>query len=168
MAKMAIARAADRTKKDRSGGDRVIASNRRASHEYFINDAIETGLVLTGSEIKSIRAGKVNIGEAYVRVDSGELWLIGANISPFEHGGYANHSPDRARKLLAHRKQITKLQSETERKGMTIVPLRLVIRDGRAKLVIGTATGKKLHDKRQASAEREANRDIDRALRDRS
>jgi SsrA-binding protein len=167
MAKMAMTRAAQKAENQRRGGDRVVATNRRATHEYFIEDTLEVGIVLTGSEIKSVRAGKVNISEAYIRVEDGELWLVGANIAPFEHGGYANHNPTRPRKLLAHRREIEELRAEAERKGMTIVPLRLVIRDGRAKLVIGVARGKKLYDKRASEAEREAKRDIERALRDR-
>lgn len=166
---MATQRAQAATQAKRRGGeDRVIASNRRATHEYFIDEAIETGLVLTGSEIKSIRAGKVTIAEAYVRVEHGELWLIGANIAPFAQGGYANHEADRPRKLLAHRRQIAALAAEIERKGMTLVPLRLKLKDGRAKLDVGVARGKKLYDKRGAEADREAARDIQRALRDRS
>lgn len=149
-------------------GDRVVATHRRATHDYFIEDSLETGMALTGSEIKSIRNGNVTIGEAYVRVDGGELWLIGANIAPFEHGGYANHDATRPRKLLARRRQIENLRSETERNGMTLVPLRLALRHGLAKLDIGVAKGKKLYDKRAATAEREADRDIQRALRGRS
>ncbi len=169
MARMATQRAQAATQTKRRGGeDRVIASNRRATHDYFIEESLETGLVLTGSEIKSIRSGKATIGEAYVRVEHGELWLVGANIAPFAQGGYANHEPDRPRKLLAHRRQIADLSEEIERKGMTVVPLRLKLKDGRAKLDVGVARGKKLYDKRDASAEREAARDIQRALRDRS
>ena len=165
MAKMSVRRAADRAAAAKQqGGDRTIASNRRASHEYFVDDTIEAGIVLTGSEIKSVREGKVTIGEAYVRIEDGELWLIGANISPFANGGYANHQPDRARKLLAHRRQIADLREETERKGMTIVPLRLLLRNGRAKMVIGVARGKKLYDKRDVAAERQSRRDVEQAL----
>lgn len=167
MAKMSATRAAQKAANQRTGGDRVITTNRRANHEYFIEETLEVGIVLTGSEIKSVRAGKVTIGEAYIRVEDGELWLVGANIAPFEHGGYANHNPARPRKLLAHKREIAQLQAATERQGMTIVPLRLIIRDGRAKLVIGVARGKKLYDKRASEAEREAKRDIERALRER-
>ena len=104
MAKMAVKRATDRAAAARQGGDRVVANNRRATYEYFIEDTIEAGIVLTGSEIKAIREGKVTISEAYVRIENDELWLVGANVSPFANGGYANHRPDRARKLLAHRR----------------------------------------------------------------
>ncbi len=161
---MATQRAADRAAAARQGGDRVITSNKRANYEYFIEDTIEAGMVLTGSEIKAIREGKVTIGEAYVRIENGELWLVGANVSPFANGGYANHQPDRARKLLAHKRQIQNFQEQIERKGLTIVPLRLVLRDGRAKLVIGVARGKKLYDKRAVAAERQSRRDVEQAL----
>jgi SsrA-binding protein len=152
---------------DKPSGDRVVAQNRRAFHDYHITDTLEAGLVLTGSEIKSIRDGKVTISEAYVRVIDGELWLIGAHINPYEHGAYANHDPDRSRKLLAHRRQIEALAEEVDRKGMTLVPLRVVLRRGRAKLGVGVARGKKLYDKRQAERDRDAKRSIDRALRER-
>lgn len=152
---------------DAPGGDRIVTQNRRAFHDYAISDTLETGIVLTGSEIKSIREGKITIAEAYVRVLNGELWLIGANISPYAHGAYANHDPDRRRKLLAHRRQIEEIAESVDRKGMTVVPLRVRMRRGRAKLEIGVARGKKLYDKRQAERTKDAKRSIDRALRDR-
>jgi len=164
MAKMSVTRASDRAAAARQGGDRVVANNRRATYEYFIEDTIEAGIVLTGSEIKAIREGKVTISEAYVRIENDELWLIGANVSPFANGGYANHRPDRARKLLAHRRQIVNFREQIERKGLTIVPLRLVLRDGRAKLVIGVAKGKKLYDKRASDAERQSKKDVQQEL----
>ena len=148
-------------------GDRVVAQNRRAFYDYFIDDTIETGIVLTGSEIKSIRDGKITISEAYVRVENGELWLIGCNIAPYSHGAYANHDPDRPRKLLAHRNQIVEMEEATERKGLTLVPLRIRLRRGRAKIDVGIARGKKLYDKRQSAAERDAKRDIQQAMRER-
>ena len=147
--------------------DRVVTSNRRAFHEYFIEETIETGIVLSGTEIKSIRDGKATISEAYARIENGELWLIGAHVSPYAQGSYTNHEPDRPRKLLAHRSQIRELQLMVERKGMTLVPLRLTLRRGRAKVDIGVARGKKLYDKRASDAEREATRDIQRAMRGR-
>lgn len=149
-------------------GDRVITQNRRAFHDYFIDETIEAGLVLSGSEIKSIREGKITIGEAYVRIDNDELWLIGSNITPYTHGAYANHDPSRPRKLLVHRRQIDFLRGETERKGMTLIPLRIRIRRGRAKIDVGVARGKKLYDKRQAVAERDAKRNIEQAIKERS
>jgi SsrA-binding protein len=153
--------------KETSPGNRVITQNRRAYHDYFIDETIEAGVVLTGSEIKSIRDGKITIGEAYVRVDNGELWLIGANVTPYSHGAYANHDPARPRKLLVHRRQIESLREETERKGMTLVPLRVRLKDGRAKVDVGVARGKKLYDKRQAVAERDAKRTMERAIKER-
>ena len=154
--------------KEAPGGDRVITQNRRAFHEYFIDEQLETGIVLTGTEIKSVREGKVTISEAYVRVDDGELWLIGSHITPYSHGSYTNHDPDRPRKLLAHRREIEGLRQSAEQRGMTLVPLRVRLKDGRAKVDIGVARGKKLYDKRQSAAERDARRQIDRALRERA
>jgi SsrA-binding protein len=147
--------------------DRVVTSNRRAFHEYFIVETIETGIVLSGTEIKSIREGKISISEAYARIDGGELWLVGSRISPYSHGSYTNHDPDRPRKLLAHRAQIDELRKMIEQRGMTIVPLRVLLKQGKAKIELGVARGKKLYDKRATEAEREANRDVMRTLRDR-
>jgi SsrA-binding protein len=152
--------------KESPNGNRVVTQNRRAFHEYFIEEQLETGIVLSGTEIKSVREGKATITEAYVRVDNGELWLIGAHITPYTHGSYTNHDPDRPRKLLAHRRQIEDLQEAINQKGLTLVPLRIKLIRGRAKVDIGVAKGKKLYDKRQASAERDANRQIDRAMRE--
>jgi len=154
--------------KEAPAGDRVVTQNRRAFHEYFIDEQLETGIVLTGTEIKSVREGKITISEAYVRVDDGELWLIGSHITPYSHGSYTNHNPDRARKLLAHRREIERLRQSAEQRGMTLVPLRVRLKDGRAKVDIGVARGKKLYDKRQSAAERDARRQIDRAMRERA
>lgn len=143
-----------------------MTQNRKAFHEYFIEEQLETGIVLTGTEIKSVREGKATITEAYVRIDNGELWLVGSHITPYSHGSYTNHDPDRPRKLLAHRRQIESLQQAIEQKGLTLVPLRIKLVRGRAKVDIGVARGKKLYDKRQATAERDAKRQIDRAMRD--
>jgi SsrA-binding protein len=147
--------------------DRVVTTNRRAFHEYTVLDTIEAGVALTGTEIKSIRDGKVTISEAYARIENGELWLIGSHISPYSHGNRANHEPDRPRKLLVHKRQIRELRAAIEQKGMTLVPLRVALKRGRAKIDIGVARGKKLYDKREAAAERESRRDVDRAIRDR-
>lgn len=163
---MATKTDAKATKEERRA-DRVVTSNRRAFHEYFIVDTIETGIVLSGTEIKSVRAGKISISEAYVRIDHGELWLVGATISPYSHGSYTNHDPARRRKLLAHKDEIAALKKEIEQKGMTIVPLRVLLKKGKAKVDIGVARGKKLYDKRATSAERDAGRDILRAIRNR-
>ncbi len=148
--------------------DRVVTTNRRAFHDYFVVETLEVGIVLSGSEIKSIRDGKVTISEAYARVEGGELWLVGAHISPYRHGAYANHDPDRPRKLLAHKAQVRALQAQVEQKGLTLVPLRLVLKQGRAKIELGVARGKKLYDKRATEAERESKRDVERALRERA
>lgn len=154
------------TKREERNADRVVTSNRRALHEYAILESIEAGIELTGTEIKSIREGKISITEAYARIDDGELWLIGAHISPYAHGSYTNHDPDRRRRLLVHKSQLRELKAQVEQKGMTLVPLRVSLRRGRAKVDIGVARGKKLWDKRAASAERDANREIARAMRD--
>jgi len=143
---------------------KVVSSNRRAFHDYAILETLETGIVLTGSEIKSIRAGKISLAEAYARIDHGELWLIGAHIPPYTHGAYANHEPLRPRKLLAHAAEIDELRKSVEQKGMTLVPLRVVLKRGKAKVDIGVARAKKLYDKRAAEAERESKRDIQRSL----
>jgi SsrA-binding protein len=164
---MATKTDAKATKQERRA-DRVVTTNRRAFHEYFIVETIETGIVLSGTEIKSIRQGKISITEAYARIDDGELWLVGSRISPYTHGSYTNHDPDRPRKLLAHRAQIEELRQAVEQRGMTIVPLRVVLKQGKAKIELGVARGKKLYDKRATEADREASRDIARALRDRT
>jgi SsrA-binding protein len=142
--------------------EKTVALNRRARHDYAIEETLEAGMVLTGTEIKSIRAGRANLAEAYARIDHGEAWLIGAHIAPYEQGNRNNHEPTRTRKLLLHRDQITELMSSTQAKGLTLVPLRLYIRDGRAKLEIGLARGKKAHDKRRSIAERDMRRELER------
>jgi SsrA-binding protein len=142
--------------------EQTVALNRRARHDYAIDETIEAGLVLTGTEIKSIRAGRANLAEAYARVERGEAWLIGAHIAPYEQGNRNNHEPTRTRKLLLHRDQIAELIGRTQAKGFTLVPLRLYIRDGLAKLEIGIARGKKAHDKRRAIADRDARRELER------
>ena len=152
---------------DRRPGDRVVTSNRRAFHDFHILESVEAGIVLTGTEIKSVRDGKATISEAYARIDNGELWLIGSNISPYSHGNRANHEPDRPRKLLVHRRELERLREAVQQKGLTLVPLRLHLKQGLAKLDIGVARGKKLYDKRAADADRQAKRDVDRALRGR-
>jgi SsrA-binding protein len=142
--------------------DETIAVNRRARHDYAIEDTLEAGLVLTGTEIKSIRAHRVNIAEAYARIEKGEAWLIGAHIAEYAQGNRFNHAPARTRKLLLHRDQIAELTGLQGAKGLTIVPLRLYIRGGRAKLELGVAKGKKAHDKRRSIAERDMRRELER------
>ena len=144
-----------------------MAVNRRARHEFTIDETFEAGLVLTGTEIKSIRNGKVNLGDAYARIERGEAWLIGAHIAPFDQGNRNNHEPKRERKLLLHRSEIDELLGRTKAKGQTIVPLRLYLTSrGRAKLELGLARGKQLHDRRRDIAERESKRDMERQLAD--
>jgi SsrA-binding protein len=148
-------------------GESTIALNRKARHEFTIEDTFEAGLVLTGTEIKSIRAGHVSLQEAYARIERGEAWLVGAHIAPFAGGNRLNHEAKRSRKLLLHRDEIDELLGKTKSKGLTIVPLRLFI-DGRghAKLEIGLGRGKQLHDRRREIAERDARRDLDRVMAD--
>ena len=146
--------------------EKTISSNRQARYEYELMDRFETGIVLTGSEIKSIRAGRVNLREAYVRVEHGEAWLVGAHISPYEQAGYTPQEPDRTRKLLLHNDEIVTLRVQTQTKGLTIVPLRLYLKGRRAKVEIAVGRGKKLYDKRATLAERDARRDIEQRRRD--
>lgn len=151
---------------DRAGGEKVVVVNRKAFHDYHIEETIEAGIVLTGTEIKSIRQGRMNLRDAYARIDDGEAWLVGMHISPYGQAGrHDQHEPDRRRKLLLHRAEIRYLTQQTQAKGMTVVPLRLAFRHGRAKLDLGVARGKKLYDKRDSIAEREAHRDIQRAIK---
>jgi SsrA-binding protein len=142
--------------------DHTIAVNRRARYEYAIEETVEAGIVLTGTEIKSIRAGHVNLAEAYARIEHGEAWLIGAHIAPYDQGNRNNHEPRRTRKLLLHRTQIAELMGLTGQKGLTLVPMRLYLRGGRAKLELAVAKGKKAHDKRRSIAERDMRRELER------
>ncbi len=145
--------------------EKQIASNRKAYHDYFILETYEAGIALSGTEIKSLRAGKVQLREAYARIENGELWLVGMHISPYEQAGiYFQHDPTRPRKLLLHHREIRKLQEATEAKGLTLVPTRLYLKKGRAKLEIGIARGKHTYDKREALAERENQRDAEREM----
>ncbi len=149
-------------------GKKRIAQNRRARYEFFILDKFEAGLVLVGTEVKSLRAGKVTMSDAYAAVKKDEAWLFNLHISPFEKGNRFNHEPDRPRKLLLHRKEIERLQEAVDEKGLTIVPLELYFKGGIVKVLIGTARGKKTHDKRQVISERSAKREMDRALKESS
>ena len=147
---------------------KVIAVNRKAWHDYEILETLEAGIALQGSEIKSIRAGRANLRDAYVQVRDGEAWLLDAHISPYSHGGYSNHEPTRPRKLLLHKDEIARLAGQVAQRGYTIVPLRLYLnKRGRAKVEIGLVRGKKEYDKRQAIAKREADREIQRSLKER-
>ena len=145
--------------------EKTIAVNRRARHEFSIDDTIEAGVVLTGTEIKSIRAGKVQLADAFARIDRDEAWLIGAHIAPWEGGNRENHEAKRARKLLLHRDEIDELLGKTKAKGLTLIPLRLYITGrGHAKLELGLGKGKQLHDRRRDIAERDAKRDMEREV----
>ena len=144
---------------------KTVATNRKAFHNYFIQDTFEAGVVLTGTEIKSIRSGRVSLGEAYVRPEGGELWLMGAHIARYEAASYLSHEPTRPRKLLMHRKEIDSITGRIAEKGFTLVPLRLYIKDRTAKVEIALAKGKKLYDKRETIMRRETEREIDRSIK---
>jgi SsrA-binding protein len=145
---------------------KTITVNRKAYHDYDIEESIEAGIALTGTEIKSIRAGRVNLRDAYARSERGELWLFNAHIAPYEAGNRYNHEPTRPRKLLLHRKEINWLAGRAAQKGLTLIPLRLYLnKRGLAKVELGVAKGKKLYDKRQSIARREAEREIERVLK---
>ena len=141
---------------------KVVATNRKAGFEYFLLDRFEAGLSLRGSEIKSIRAGQISLAEAYVQVDGQDAFLIEAHIAPYEQANRFNHDPKRPRRLLLHKKELRELWDAVRQKGMTIVPTRIYLKDGRAKLEIAIAKGKKLHDKREAIARRDAERETER------
>ncbi|MFC1860166.1 SsrA-binding protein SmpB [Chloroflexota bacterium] len=144
---------------------KTVVTNRKAYHNYLIQDSIESGIVLTGSEIKSIRAGRVSLGDAYVKPEAGELWLLNAHIARYEAGSYLSHEPRRPRKLLLHRQQIDNLTSKIAEKGLTLVPLKLYIKNSIAKVEIALAKGKRLYDKRESIISRETEREMGRALK---
>ncbi len=146
---------------------KVITVNRQAYHDYFVERTIEAGISLVGTEIKSIRDGKVNLRGAYAMARKDEIWLENAHIAIYEQGNRYNHEPMRNRKLLLHRKEIEQLQAKVETKGLTLIPLKLYLKGGKAKLELGLCRGKKLYDKREAIAERDAKRDIERIMRGR-
>lgn len=150
----------------RPKGIKVISTNRRATHEYHLNTRYEAGLVLTGTEIKSIRQSKVDLRRGYARVQQGEVWLYDVHIAQYEQGNRENHEPERPRKLLLRKKEIVKLERETQEKGVTLIPTRLYLKDGRAKVEIAVAQGKKLYDKRSDIAKKDAQRQVERALRE--
>lgn len=151
-------------KSDSKDGIKVVATNRKAAHDYFIQERLEAGLVLRGSEIKSVRAGQVNLRESYVREERGEMWLVNAHIAAYDPASRENHDPLRPRKLLLHRKEIAKLAEKAQQKGLTIIPLQMYLSKGRAKLEIALAKGKKQYDKRDSIAKRDTEREISRAL----
>ncbi len=146
-------------------GIKVIAENRKAFHDYFIDEKFEAGIVLSGTEVKSLRNGKINLKDSYVSVKEGEMWLIGVNISPYEMGNRFNLDPMRSRKLLMHKKEIIRLYSTVKQDGLTLVPTKCYFKDGKVKFEIGLARGKKDYDKRDTIAEKQAKRDIERAMK---
>ncbi len=148
----------------REKGRVLVAQNRKARHDYHIEDTFEAGLVLTGTEVKSLREGRASLVDGYAAVKEGEVWLHNVHIPEYTQGTWTNHEPRRVRKLLLHRDQIRKLNAKTQESGLTIVPLALYFKDGYAKVEIGVARGKKSYDKRHSLAEREAKRDADRAM----
>ncbi len=145
---------------------RIVAQNRKARHDYFILETFECGVVLTGTEIKSVRDGKLNLKDGYAVINKGELWLCGVHISPYEKGSYYNHEPERDRKLLASKREILRLQSKVREKGLTLVPLSVYIKENKwAKIEIALAKGKTLYDKRDDIAERDVKREMERTVR---
>lgn len=148
-------------------GIKVVTQNKKARHDYHIEDRYEAGIVLSGTEIKSIRAGRVNLKDSFARIQNGEVYLMNMHISPYEQGNRYNHDPTRSRKLLLHRREIDKLVGLTKEKGYALIPLRIYLKNGFAKVELAVAKGKKLHDKRQALKEKDAQRQIERAFRER-
>lgn len=144
---------------------KVVATNRKARHEYFILDTFEAGIALQGSEIKSIRAGQISLAEAYVQLDGEQAWLVEAHVAPYEQASHYNHEPRRPRKLLLHKSEIRAIWDDVRKKGVTVIPLQVYLKNGRAKVEIAVARGKKLYDKRQDIARRDAERELQRSLR---
>ncbi|MBC2273366.1 SsrA-binding protein SmpB [Listeria seeligeri] len=149
------------------GDGKLVAQNKKARHDYAIEETFEAGIVLQGTEIKSVRNARINLKDSYARIDKGEIFLHNMHISPYEQGNRYNHDPLRTRKLLLHKKQISRLIGETKESGYSIVPLKMYIKDGYAKVLIGVARGKKKYDKRQDLKQKEAKRDIERAFKER-
>lgn len=143
---------------------KVVASNRKARHDYHIEDTVEAGIMLTGSEIKSIRAGQVNLRDGFAAIRNGEAWLLNVHIAPYHQASYTNHEPRRDRKLLLHRREINRLTGKLQEKGLTLVPLQIYLKNSRAKVELGLARGKKLYDKRETLRERDDHRQMTRAL----
>jgi SsrA-binding protein len=152
----------------RERGIKPVASNRKAYHDYFIEETFEAGLALVGTEVKSLRAGRINLRDSYAEVRDGELYLVGVHISPYEQGTVWNHDPLRTRKLLLHRKEIARIAGRVNERGFAVVPTKVYFKDGRAKVEIGLARGKKLYDKRADLARKDAQRDVERSLKERS
>ena len=167
----------DRGKGDRATGkskkaadkehdnERLVSQNRKALHDYYVLETLECGIVLVGSEVKTLRGGKVSLDESYARVRDGELWLVGCDIPEYAQANQFNHNPRRSRKLLIHRREIKRFANRAFEQGLTLVPLKLYFKEGRAKLLLGLCRGKQLHDKRETLKKADARRDIDRAMR---
>jgi SsrA-binding protein len=149
-------------------GEKLVADNRKAFHDYHILETFEAGVVLVGTEVKAIREGRVNLRDSYGRVEGSEVWVYNVHISPYTHRGYAHHDPTRKRKLLLRREEIRKLVGKTVERGMTLVPTRMYFKNGRIKLAIGLAKGKKTHDKRETIKRREAERETRAAIKERA
>ncbi|HEY7329112.1 MAG TPA: SsrA-binding protein SmpB [Gemmataceae bacterium] len=154
-------------KKDPDEGIKIICRNRRAFHEYLIEDTLECGIVLTGTEVKSLREGSGGLEDAYAKIEDGEVWLIGSDIPEYSMGNRMNHKPKRPRKLLMHRREIDKFAGKASQRGFTLVPLKMYFKEGRAKVEIAVARGKQLHDKRQAAKKADAKKEIRRAMSER-
>lgn len=144
---------------------KIIVDNRKARHDYFLVEKFEAGIVLVGTEVKSLRAGRANLKDSYAQIDDGELYLYNMHISPYEHGSFSNVDPTRKRKLLMHKKEIMRLLGKVKEKGLTLVPTKLYFSNGRVKVEIALAQGKKLHDKRATQKEKDAKREIDKAMK---
>jgi SsrA-binding protein len=145
--------------------DKLIVDNRRARHDYHLSDRVEAGLALTGTEVKSLRNGQANLQRAYAEIRDGEAWLVGAHIAEYGHGNIQNHDPDRDRKLLLKRREIDSLAGKVRERGLTLIPTRLYFKDGRAKVELAVGRGKEAHDRRRDIAKRDAEREMDRALK---
>jgi SsrA-binding protein len=158
---------AHKAKKDDEDGIKVICRNKRAFHEYIVLDRLECGLVLTGTEVKSLREGSGGLEDAYAKIEDGELWLLGSDIPEYAMGNRMNHKPKRPRKLLLHRRELEKFAGKASQRGFTLVPLRMYFKQGRAKVELAVAQGKQLHDKRQSQKNAEAKREIRKAMTDR-
>lgn len=145
-----------------------MASNRKAYHDYFIEETVEAGIALVGTEVKSLRGGRVTLRDSYAELRAGELYLVGVHISPYEQGNVWNHDPMRVRKLLLHRREIERLEGRVNERGYSVVPTKVYFKDGRAKVELGLARGKRLYDKRADLAKKDAQRDMERSLKERS
>lgn len=156
------------TPKIKKDPNRTLAENRKARHDYHIHETYEVGMVLTGTEIKSLRSGRANLSDSYANVKDGELWLVGFHISPYEQGNIFNQDPIRTRKLLMHKNEILKLYGQSREKGFTLVPLKIYLKRGMAKLLLGLASGKKNYDKRQDLAEKDAKREMERVFKEKT